>query len=119
MKRHRVATQWLHGAISGLMVGQVAGEKRKGKRMPKARLNKTFVDGAKHMGVGNFTVYRDTELPGLGLRVTARPAVGRGDGLRPLAAPRSGGHETPQGLRRDRARHPPRASEAGRQAGDG
>ena len=39
--------------------------------MPKARLNKTFVDAAKHTAAGNFTVYRDTELPGLGLRVTA------------------------------------------------
>jgi len=40
--------------------------------MPKQRLTKTVIDRAQHAGAGNFTVYRDTELPGLGLRVTAR-----------------------------------------------
>jgi integrase len=39
--------------------------------MPKAKLIKSVVDGAKHEGKGNQIFYRDAELPGFALRVTA------------------------------------------------
>lgn len=39
--------------------------------MPKTTLTKTVVDRAAHTGAGNQTIYQDTELPGLALRVTA------------------------------------------------
>ena len=39
--------------------------------MPREKLTKTLVDGAKHTGAGAYTLYQDTELPGLALRVTA------------------------------------------------
>ena len=39
--------------------------------MPKVKLIKTVVDRATHTGLGNQTVFQDTELPGFGLRVTA------------------------------------------------
>lgn len=39
--------------------------------MPRAKLTKVVVDRAQHDGRGNQTFYRDTELPGLALRVTA------------------------------------------------
>lgn len=39
--------------------------------MPRAKLTKTVVDKAKHQGKGNQTFYRDTQLQGFALRVTA------------------------------------------------
>lgn len=38
--------------------------------MPKVKLTKRAIDAAEHDGRGNQTFYRDTELPGLMLRVT-------------------------------------------------
>ena len=38
--------------------------------MPKAKLIKTVVDRAQHVGAGNQTIYYDTELTGFALRVS-------------------------------------------------